>query len=328
MMAEAGSTKTPMTSTRGRTGTLRAVQWETLDAEIEGLSAHIRARTEESFLVLVPRRFIGYRLAEAIGPDARTAFAEQVLDHQIAQESFATVSLLADANDFVAARAYLGFHGVKGEHAPRRNADAYSAIPASIGGHDLVRKIASGDIPVSGPGRSHVRERANRAVELVQRNASPEEAVDEFFSESLAAAEPDEERRRWLAQDLLELRTAAHELLQGGASLSRIVSTMRYRIATRAPLLSSKTEEPRVRIMTLHSAKGLEADNVVIAGVADQFMPGADQGNPSVVAEQRRLLYVAVTRARDSLIISWPRGDANWPTSCRTELAGIGLRPP
>ena len=59
--------------------------------------------------------------------------------------------------------------------------------------------------------------------------------------------------------------------------------------------------------MTLHSAKGLEADNVVIAGVADQFMPGQDVGSPSVVAEQRRLLYVAVTRARDNLIISWPR---------------------
>ena len=309
MMAEAGSTKPPMTSKRGQMGTLRAVQWETLDAEIEGLTAHISARAEESFLVLVPRRFIGYRLADAIGPDARTAFAEQVLDHQVAQEAFATVSLLADANDFVAARAYLGFRGTKGEQAPGRNAGAYSTIPAGIGGHDLVRGIASGDIPVSGPGQSHVRERARRAVELIQRSLSPEEVVDEFFDETLAAAEPDEEKRRWLAQDLLELRAAAHELLalQDVASLSIVAATMRYRIATRAPLRASETEEPRVKIMTLHSAKGLEADNVVIAGAADQFMPGEDQSNTSVVAEQRRLLYVAVTRARDSLIISWPR---------------------
>ena len=58
--------------------------------------------------------------------------------------------------------------------------------------------------------------------------------------------------------------------------------------------------------MTLHSAKGLEADNVVIAGVADQFMPGKDTASQKV-AEQKRLLYVAITRAKDSLIISWPR---------------------
>ena len=152
MMAEAGSMKSPMTSTREQVGTLRSVHWETLDAEIDGLAAHIRAHAKESFLVLVPRRFIGYRLAAAIGGDAETAFAEQVLDHRIAQEAFATVSLLADADDFVAARSYLGFHGSKAEQAQRRNADAYSAIPSGIGGHDLVRGIASQDIPVSGPG--------------------------------------------------------------------------------------------------------------------------------------------------------------------------------
>ena len=61
-----------------------------------------------------------------------------------------------------------------------------------------------------------------------------------------------------------------------------------------------------MKIMTLHSSKGLEADNVVVAGIADQFMPG-DETDADDVAEQRRILYVAVTRARDSLIISWPR---------------------
>ena len=81
---------------------------------------------------------------------------------------------------------------------------------------------------------------------------------------------------------------------------------MRYRIATRAELRGSEQEEPRVRIMTLHAAKGLEADNVVIAGVAEQFMPG-NESDTETVSEQKRLLYVAVTRAKDSLIISWPR---------------------
>ena len=123
MMAEAGSTKPPMTSKSARAGELRAIHWPTLDDEINGLAAYIRARADESFLVLVPRRFIGYRLADAIGEDAKTAFSEQILEHSIAQESFAAASLLADPEDYVAARAYLGFHGTKHEHAMRRNAD-------------------------------------------------------------------------------------------------------------------------------------------------------------------------------------------------------------
>ena len=309
MMAEAGSSKPPMESKSQRDGSIKAVQWETLDHEIDGLASYVRANSEETFLVLVPRRFIGYRLAEAIGSDAKTSFAEQVLDHQIAQEAFAAVSLLADAEDFVAARSYLGLHGTKREQASRRNAGAYSTISVDIGGHDLIRRIATGEIQVSGPGQSHILKRARRAVELIDRSLTADEIIDEFFDESLADREPDQEKRGWLVQDLRELRAAAYELLalQDTADLAKAVAVMRYRIATRAPLRVSDTDEPRVKIMTLHSAKGLEADNVVVAGVADQFMPGQDGNNPSVVAEQRRLLYVAVTRARDSLIISWPR---------------------
>lgn len=309
MMAEAGSSKPPMNPKSQRAGIVKAVHWETLDDEINGLASYVRANPEDTFLVLVPRRVIGYRLAEAIGSDAKTSFAEQVLDHPIAQEAFATVSLLADAEDSVAARSYLGFHGTIRKQANRRNADAYSTIPTDIGGHDLIRRIASGEVAVSGSGQSHISTRARLAVDLIDRGLTSEQVIDEFFDSSLADGESDQEKRRWLVQDLLELRTAARELLalQDKPDLAKAVATMRYRIATRAPLRTSDTDDPRVKIMTLHSAKGLEADNVVVAGVADQFMPGEDANDSSVVAEQRRLLYVAVTRARDSLIISWPR---------------------
>ena len=308
MMAEAGSTKPPMNPKSTRVGELKAVQWETLDDEINGLATFIGSHAEESCLVLVPRRFIGYRLADSIGDDAKTAFSEQVLEHPIAQECFTTASLLADPKDFVAARAYLGFHGTKREHAPRRNAPAYTSLPVTIGGHDLLREIASGNINVSGPGQAHIRRRAEQAVQLISCSLQASEIIELCFDETLAGGEQEDEKRRWLIEDLRELREAAHELLSGQSSpdLRKVTSILRYRIATRAPLRTSDDQEPRVKIMTLHSAKGLEADNVVIAGVADQFMPG-DETDEQVVEEQRRLLYVAVTRARDSLVISWPR---------------------
>ncbi len=88
-----------------------------------------------------------------------------------------------------------------------------------------------------------------------------------------------------------------------------IFDVLRYRIAMRIPLL--KPEETRVRIMTLHGAKGLEADVVVVAGVADQIIPGHLPDDPTEAMklreEQRRLLYVSVTRAKRELVISWPQ---------------------
>lgn len=307
MLAEAGKSHL-MNSKSGRMGELKMVQWKTHDDEIRGLTEYINKRAKESFLVLVPRRFIGYRLAYAMGSDARTVFTEGILKHPIAQESFTALSLLSAPDDFVSARAWLGLHQTKRRPAPRWNADAYGSIAADAGGHDLIRRISTGEIHVAGNGQLHIKKRAKSAVELIERHMSPVETVDFLFNESLAAEENDNEKRRWLVDDLRELRTAAHEMLvqQDPPNLAKVVDLMRYRIATRSPVRENNQEEPRIRIMTLHSAKGLEANNVIIAGIADQFMPGTET-HSTMVAEQGRLLYVSVTRARDSLVISWPR---------------------
>lgn len=308
MMAEAGSAKPQMIAKSQRNGKCVPVYWESLEDEIAGLARYIRAHADQTFLVLVPRRFIGYDLAEAIGEDAKTAFSEQNLEHSIAQESFTTASLLADPMDFVATRAYLGFHGKKPHHALQRNAEAYATLPQDIGGHELLRRIDNGEIDVSGIGSSNVKKRAKQAVDLIARSLAPDEIIDLLFDEVLADQESDDKKRHKLAEDMRELHSAAHELLaqQEIPDMSKVIATLRYRIATRAPLRSSELPDPRVQIMTLHSAKGLEADNVVIAGVADQFMPGTKMDLQDI-KEQKRLLYVAITRAKDSLIISWPR---------------------
>jgi DNA helicase-2/ATP-dependent DNA helicase PcrA len=91
-------------------------------------------------------------------------------------------------------------------------------------------------------------------------------------------------------------------------TLAKIVDVLRYRIGTHAPLLDEENE-PRVRIMTLHGAKGLEEESVIVCGLANEIIPGRPKPDPNEAAhhvrEQRRLLYVAVTRAREELILSW-----------------------
>ena len=307
MMAETGSVKPPMISRSGRAGKQYLVHWKTIDDETEGLAGYINSRPNETFLVLVPRRFIGYRLAEKIGPDAKTSFTEEVLEHTVAQEAFTALSLLADPNDWVSARAWLGFLGERPKHADSRNSQAYSSLPDDLGGHELLRRIADGEVNIAGAGKVRIQTRAQKAVKLINLNLEPREAIDRLFHEDLAKEECEDEKREWLIENLKDLRKAAHHLLgdQDTPDLSQVVNKVRYRIATRSELLPD-AGNPRVKIMTLHSAKGLEADNVVIAGIPDQLMPGIETDSAEI-AEQRRLLYVAVTRAKDSLIISWPR---------------------
>lgn len=68
-----------------------------------------------------------------------------------------------------------------------------------------------------------------------------------------------------------------------------------------------KDDEKRVSLMTIHSAKGLEFNTVFLAGVEDHIIPHKrsiteDEKN---IEEERRLFYVAITRAKRKLFISY-----------------------
>jgi len=67
-------------------------------------------------------------------------------------------------------------------------------------------------------------------------------------------------------------------------------------------------DEDRVRLSTVHQAKGLEWQTVFIIGLADGMFPSqkAIESSADSEEEERRLFYVAVTRARDQLYLSYP----------------------
>ncbi len=68
----------------------------------------------------------------------------------------------------------------------------------------------------------------------------------------------------------------------------------------------SDDETGKVSLMTIHSSKGLEFDVVFLAGAEEGVIPHAKsvEENPQALEEERRLFYVAITRARKSLYIS------------------------
>jgi len=65
-------------------------------------------------------------------------------------------------------------------------------------------------------------------------------------------------------------------------------------------------QKGKINLMTMHASKGLEFDTVFLAGIEDHIIPHARalEENPEAIEEERRLFYVAITRARHELFIS------------------------
>lgn len=77
-------------------------------------------------------------------------------------------------------------------------------------------------------------------------------------------------------------------------------------IALVSDIDSMNETEDKVTLMTVHSAKGLEFENVFLIGLEEGIFPGNQSiyGGESEIEEERRLMYVAITRAKRKLTVS------------------------
>ena len=73
-----------------------------------------------------------------------------------------------------------------------------------------------------------------------------------------------------------------------------------------ADLCNSQTQQERIFVTTVHKAKGLEFDNVIIFDSVDGRYPNFyNQNNERLLAEDKRKFYVAMTRAKKRLYVAW-----------------------
>lgn len=313
VIAASGPSKAPMESRYPNEASLAYVYWETLEDEINGLAEYLQREGAGEYLVLVPLRVIGYRLRDRIGDEAATSFREEALDSILARERFALASVLANNTDRVALRAWLGFKQSDPDHAPQWNAKSYDSIRDEacanpfVGSIEFCKNISNHNLEVRNSGRSNIITRAKLLVSASESAPAPlAELVDWLFNPMLSDNIENDEDRKKAHRNLEELQRASHQATStlGGERFRDVIDLLRYRIATQVPL--GDQTPPRVRITTLHSAKGLQSDRVIVAGLSDQIIPGPvrDSGE---LEECRRLLYVAVTRPREELVLSRPR---------------------
>ncbi len=98
-------------------------------------------------------------------------------------------------------------------------------------------------------------------------------------------------------ENLTELVRAMEEYESLGAFLEHVSLVMDN---------EASAEEPKVTIMTIHAAKGLEFDTVFCVGWEEGLFPSQrslDEGGTASLEEERRLAYVAITRARRLAVI-------------------------
>lgn len=126
------------------------------------------------------------------------------------------------------------------------------------------------------------------------------------YVKELEAEDTDEAKARIENIDELVTKIVSYEQENENPTLSGFLEE----VALVADIDSLDEGSDYVVLMTLHSAKGLEFDNVYMAGMEDGIFPSymsASSEDPSDLEEERRLCYVGITRARKRLTLTSAR---------------------
>jgi DNA helicase II / ATP-dependent DNA helicase PcrA len=286
-------------------GEVHHVRFRSADNEADGLANFIARRIGQErvgagdCLVLVNSRRHGRRIRHALverGVAAETFFREEALDSEMAREAITLLTLRLNPEDRVAQRAWLGID------QPDARAPAYRRIwaeadEAGIPVAEAMERIKSGDLQVPWSHKA-----VGRWDELMRRLGELEplgDDLDALIDALLPAGDDDLESLRSAA--LLALRSRDE-----GTSLADFPMAVRYAISQPDVPFDAQY----VRIMSLHRSKGLSAQLVAIAGMVDGVIPRDPPADATMDQqqahreEQRRILYVGITRSSETLVLS------------------------
>jgi len=166
---------------------------------------------------------------------------------------------------------------------------------------------AAQETPQAGRGRRALAEFQRLLDEwtALRDRSSPAELLKTIlettrYREMLEKQETREEAASRMA-NIEELMRAAQESQERGETVFEFLDR-----ASLSSELDNLDTDARVALMTVHSAKGLEFDVVFLAGMEEGLLPHAlSMGSPEELEEERRLCYVAITRARRKLFLTW-----------------------
>ena len=289
-------------------GTVHIVQWASLAAEAEGIADYVLKRIDQESatagdtLILAPRRQMGHAVRDALGVRgvvAHSFFSEQALDGNpkkpsevAAQESYVLLTLLADPGDGVALRCWCGFGSTtlneKGWVRLRDYCEKAGDTPRGV-----LERLSTGAISIPYTATVVKRFKLLQEHEEELREKSGRDLADALFPETESWAEP--------LRTIVEQKFAANH----GFTPSKLLDEIRNGVTQ----MDTPTDVDYVRVMSLHKSKGLTARIVIVMGCNEGLIPRIDYGRSLAEQnrsreEQRRLFYVALTRATETVLLS------------------------
>ncbi len=143
----------------------------------------------------------------------------------------------------------------------------------------------------------------------MKETMEPEEFVGELIERTglekqYMAENTDESRER--LENIGEFRNALHEFVTSEESPT--LESYLENVSLVTDMDRAASGDGYVNMMTLHSAKGLEFDHVFIPGMEENLFPSfRSVSEDNRLEEERRLMYVGITRARKDLYLTWAR---------------------
>jgi DNA helicase-2/ATP-dependent DNA helicase PcrA len=186
---------------------------------------------------------------------------------------------------------------------PFEEAFAAAAIPYQVRDGAFLRR----------PGPRAVLQRLKRSGARAGSVAEAVEAItDQLGYDPEAAPDADEEVTR--QSDLGRMRSLAAEFERaGGGDAAAFASELAGRFST-------EHSGRGVNLLTYHRAKGLEFDAVFLPRLLDGELPFRSGRARAEPEEERRLLYVGITRARRYLFLTWPSAGRARPSPFLDEM--------
>ena len=128
---------------------------------------------------------------------------------------------------------------------------------------------------------------------------------DDIYADRSAENLSRQENLQELADSIKQYEQEAAE---AGTGEPALLSDYLSQISLLTDADTDRDDTPRVTLMTVHAAKGLEYEAVFVAGMEDELFPNANaRFFPKEMEEERRLFYVALTRAKSYCYLSYAR---------------------
>lgn len=288
-------------------GQMRSIQWPSYKAEVEGVATLARRLVSSSVvdpgdvLIVTPWSEMGYDIADAINDDpalespiAQTYFREDLVRNRQIAQRLATLTLVVRRDDASAWRVALSGTATN-RRSPTYRLVLREAEGRGLRAHELLRTLATSDEIPSG---------FSQAVGWFREIQAEVDSL-----RPLAGLEFLEE---WCPEDkkTLPLRGYCVPYFTTGADAESVLRRLEEKIADSDP---PPREAGFIRIMSLHKSKGLQARLVIIAGAIAGLIPRRWKPEDTVLSEkafyeeQRRLLYVGLTRSKDTVLVSSSR---------------------